>query len=267
MNNSRRSFLKYAGVAAAAVAATPVVRAVASSGGAAHGPEVGKLPTQKIAGRWAMVVDTRKLVKEADFEPLIEACHKVHNVPHLPDEKREEEIKWIWTDEFEHTFPEFMSRWPKGRVPTTLNKPYLLLCNHCEYPPCVRVCPTKATFQREDGIVLMDFHRCIGCRYCMAGCPYGARSFNFSDPRAYLPEEEINMEFPTRVQGVVEKCNFCAERLAKGLRPACVEASKGALLFGDLDDPSSEVSRAVRNNFVIRRKPELGTQPNVYYIV
>ena len=99
-----------------------------------------------------------------------------------------------------------------------------VLCNHCENPPCCRACPTKATFKREsDGIVLMDFHRCIGCRFCMAACPFGARSFNFRDPRPFV--KDTNPEFPTRMKGVVEKCNFCAERLAVGKLPACVEAS------------------------------------------
>ena len=139
------------------------------------------------------------------------------------------------------------------------------LCNHCEKAPCVRVCPTKATFKREDGIVLMDFHRCIGCRFCMAACPYGSRSFNFRDPRPFI--KETNLKFPTRTKGVVEKCNFCAERLAVGNIPACVEVSKGALTFGDLDDPESEVTRVLRNNYTIRRKPALGTGPSVFYIV
>ena len=101
----------------------------------------------------------------------------------------------------------------------------------------------------------------------MAGCPYGARSFNFADPREHLDMTKVNKAFPTRMIGVVEKCNFCAERLSEGQMPACVEASKGALMFGDLADPKSTVSRALRNNFVIRRKPGAGTQPNVYYII
>ena len=144
--------------------------------------------------------------------------------------------------------------------------PMLVLCNHCENPPCVRACPTKATFKREsDGIVLMDFHRCIGCRFCMAACPFGARSFNFRDPRPFIKEQ--NNEFPTRMKGVVEKCNFCAERLAVGKLPACVEASNGAIAFGDLDDPDSTVRDLLKHNYTIRRKQSLGTEPSVYYIV
>jgi molybdopterin-containing oxidoreductase family iron-sulfur binding subunit len=148
------------------------------------------------------------------------------------------------------------------------HRPYLVLCNHCQNPPCVRACPTKATFKRDsDGVVMMDMHRCIGCRFCMAACPYGSRSFNFKDPRLGLNEKEINLAFPRRMKGVVEKCNFCVERLALGQKPACVEASGGALLFGDLTDPDSEVRHALRENFTIRRKPSLGTEPCVYYIV
>ena len=99
----------------------------------------------------------------------------------------------------------------------------------------------------------------------MAACPYGSRSFNFRDPRPFIAEK--NPEFPTRTKGVVEKCNFCAERLAVGKMPACVEASKGAMAFGDLEDPESEVRELVKTNYTIRRKQSLGTSPSVYYIV
>ena len=129
----------------------------------------------------------------------------------------------------------------------------------------MRVCPTGATFRRDDGIVAMDDHRCIGCRYCMAGCPFGARSFNFKDPRPEIAE--INPTFPTRMRGVVEKCTFCSERLAVGKMPLCVEASEGAILFGDLGNPESDVRKTLAENFTIRRKPTLGTEPSVYYII
>jgi Fe-S-cluster-containing dehydrogenase component len=141
-----------------------------------------------------------------------------------------------------------------------------VLCNHCNNPPCVRVCPTKATFKRDsDGLVLMDFHRCIGCRFCMAGCPYGARSFNYRDPQPAIAEIQPN--FTPRTKGVVEKCNFCAERLARGEMPACVEASEGAAVFGDLNDPSSNVRKILAEQYAITRKPELGTYPSVFYII
>jgi molybdopterin-containing oxidoreductase family iron-sulfur binding subunit len=99
----------------------------------------------------------------------------------------------------------------------------------------------------------------------MAACPFGARSFNFRDPRDFIPK--INKKFPRRMKGVVEKCNFCAERLALGEMPACVEASEGKLTFGDLFDPESEVRELIRTHYTIRRKQTLGTEPSVYYIV
>jgi Fe-S-cluster-containing dehydrogenase component len=143
-----------------------------------------------------------------------------------------------------------------------------VLCNHCQNPPCVRVCPTKATYQRPDGIVMMDFHRCIGCRFCMAGCPYGSRSFNWRDPRGGLPAKMPNPAYPTRMKGVVEKCTFCSELLDKGEPPACVEACTEKLLaFGDLHDPATAVRALLKEHYTIRRKPNLGTQPQVYYIV
>jgi molybdopterin-containing oxidoreductase family iron-sulfur binding subunit len=118
---------------------------------------------------------------------------------------------------------------------------------------------------------MMDQHRCIGCRYCMAGCPFGARSFNWKDPKTtYWKENEPpNPTYPVRSKGVVEKCNLCAERLAAGQIPACVEAVQDtkAIVFGDLEDPNSEVRELLHEHFTIRRKPELGTNPNVYYIV
>jgi molybdopterin-containing oxidoreductase family iron-sulfur binding subunit len=113
---------------------------------------------------------------------------------------------------------------------------------------------------------MMDWHRCIGCRYCVAACPYGSRSFNWGDPRPYI--RELNPDFPTRTKGVVEKCTFCEERLAKGQMPACVEACKAkAMVFGDLNDPQSEVRKLLGSRYALRRKPELGTKPEVYYLV
>jgi molybdopterin-containing oxidoreductase family iron-sulfur binding subunit len=144
-------------------------------------------------------------------------------------------------------------------------RPLLTLCNQCDEPPCVRVCPTQATFKRDDGIVMMDFHRCIGCRFCMGGCPYGSRSFNFRDPEPYIAK--MNPEFPHRTRGVVEKCNFCVERIDQGLKPACVESCPSkAMTFGDLNDPTSEVRALMDEHATQRRKPELGTEPSVYYI-
>ncbi len=173
-----------------------------------------------------------------------------------------QEVKWIWTDTFDAAFPEQAMDLPAD---TLAKRPFLLLCNHCENPPCVRVCPTRATFKREDGIVVMDYHRCIGCRSCMSGCPYGARSFNFTDPQPFV--DSPNMKYPMRTRGVVEKCSFCVERLSKGKKPLCVEAANAAFLFGDLTDALSPVRKALENNIAVRRKPSLGTGPGVYYIL
>jgi molybdopterin-containing oxidoreductase family iron-sulfur binding subunit len=257
MENSRRSFLKLAGISALGLGTKPVLNAFASE---EHKAEIQQKPEAFKAKRWVMVIDTRKFESEEDFKPIIEACHKIHNVPELTTKRHE--IDWIWIDEFKHVFTNQEHEFVDERVK---HLPFLVLCNQCESAPCVRVCPTKATFQRDDGIVMMDFHRCIGCRFCMAACPYGSRSFNFRDPRPFIKEE--NKEFPTRMRGVVEKCNFCAERLAVGKKPACVEASNGAIAFGDLYDPDSEVRELLKNNYTIRRKPDIGTGPSIYYIV
>ncbi len=262
MEDSRRGFLILAGTSVVGLTTKPVLNAFAA-GQKKEKPEVGikKGHDALIAEHWGMVIDTRKFESAEDLEPIIEACHTAHNVPALENE--DHEIKWIWETHFHNAFPGLAQRYQDER---TEHLPFLVLCNHCENPPCCRVCPTKATFKREsDGIVLMDFHRCIGCRFCMAACPYGSRSFNFRDPRPFI--EETNKAFPTRMKGVVEKCNFCAERLALGKQPACVEASDGAIAFGDLSDPHSEVRELLKHNYTIRRKQGLGTEPSVYYIV
>ncbi|MCP4746976.1 MAG: 4Fe-4S dicluster domain-containing protein [Desulfobacteraceae bacterium] len=261
MKSSRRRFMKLAGAAALGLGAQPVIKAVAPASEESPQPVIRKGSNALPAEQWAMVIDTRRFHSAKDLEPLIEACHKIHNVPHLTNKNHE--IKWIWETHYHNAFPGNPNPYQSEEVE---HRPFMVLCNHCENPPCVRACPTKATFKREsDGIVLMDFHRCIGCRFCMAACPYGSRSFNFRDPRPFI--EETNPKFPTRMKGVVEKCNFCAERLAVGQKPACVEASNGAIVFGDLKDPHSEVRELLRENFTIRRKQNLGTEPSVYYIV
>jgi len=263
MKNSRRSFLKISGLSALSLSSLSIGNVLASSGGGTNTTPIGDTsvkPEALKAKKWAMVVDVKKLAENKRYEACIEICHKIHNVPNMPNKRHE--VKWVWEDEFKHVF----TGQDHEHIPEEFKEiPFLVLCNHCENPSCVQACPTKATFKRDDGIVLMDFHRCIGCRFCMAACPYGSRSFNFFDPRPFI--EEVNSEFPTRMKGVVEKCNFCAERLAKGQQPACVEVSEGALIFGDLDDHESEVSQILKKRFAIRRKPHLGSGPQVYYLV
>ncbi|WP_320171375.1 sulfate reduction electron transfer complex DsrMKJOP subunit DsrO [Maridesulfovibrio sp.] len=260
MKQSRRNFLKFAGLSAAGLCLAPTAAAMAS-GGTGTGAHAVVNKNALHAERWAMVIDTRKLNTEEAIEALAETCHHIHNVPKIDSVQ---DVKWLWPASYSEAFPEQENNFPSEAQE---KRSFPLLCNHCEQPSCVRVCPTKATFKRADGIVAMDYHRCIGCRYCMAACPFGSRSFNFMDPRTHLDMDKINMKFPTRMRGVVEKCNFCVERLAEGEMPACVEKSNGAILFGDLQNPDSPVRQALRENFTIRRKPAAGTEPGVYYII
>jgi Fe-S-cluster-containing dehydrogenase component len=257
MKIDRRTLLKVGGLILAGFTIKPAIDVFSKM----DLPEASS-PLEPLASkRWAMAIDLKKCWSLEGCTDCIAACHRTHNVPDLGLPK--EEIKWIWEAPFGKVFPEQEGEFMEEGTP---EKPVLLLCNHCDNPPCVRYCPTKATWRREDGIVMMDYHRCIGCRYCMAGCPYGSRSFNWRDPRPFI--KKLNPEFPTRTRGVVEKCNFCEERLSQGLSPACVASCKeGALLFGNLKDPRSEIRKALQNRYLLQRFPELGTKPKVYYIL
>jgi molybdopterin-containing oxidoreductase family iron-sulfur binding subunit len=273
-DQGRRSFLKVAGLAAVGAVGGSTVVAWARS-------------QQQKTGRkqWAMVIDVKACLREEGCTKCIEACHRTHNVPDVsqprygvkPEDVKLRELKWIWKEPYEGVFPdqqhEFTARDLAG-VPVTI------LCNHCERPPCVRVCPTQATWKREsDGIVMMDMHRCIGCRYCMVGCPYGSRSFNWMTPwpRPFGDHSPAppNKNYPTRMKGVVEKCTFCSERLVQAERrgehsytPVCVEVCPAkAMHFGDVGDDKSEIVDLLERVHSIVRKPALGTGPQVYYIV
>jgi molybdopterin-containing oxidoreductase family iron-sulfur binding subunit len=262
MSINRRDFLKIAGISTIAVGGTALA-GVLRKGALLEAAQTAPNPDALTGKRWGIAIDMSKLKSEETIKKVTEACHRIHNVPDFSNTK--DEVKWIWTETFEHSFP---GQEHKFMAEDMKHKPFLLLCNHCDNPACVRVCPTKATFKRSDGIVMQDMHRCIGCRFCMAACPFGARSFNYKNPRlAKNLQEYMNPEFPTRTIGVVEKCTFCYERLAKGLKPACVEESNGALVFGDLEDPASEIRNILASKHTIRRKPELGTEPNIYYII
>ncbi|MFC1735939.1 sulfate reduction electron transfer complex DsrMKJOP subunit DsrO [Candidatus Hydrogenedentota bacterium] len=251
MSLNRRDFLRAAGFATLGLAGVSFASEKQTSG-----------------KRWAMAVDIKKCKASEGCTECSTACHYVHNVPEIQEKRHE--VKWIWTESYGRVFDNHENPYVNEKL-KALSIP--VLCNHCENPSCVRVCPTKATFKRKDGIVAMDFHRCIGCRYCMAACPYGSRSFNWFDPRGVDTNgkpfiREVYGKFPTRTKGVVEKCNFCIERLVRGNDPACVEkCPNGALVFGDVNDPGSDIRKALANSHATRRTPELGTDPQVYYVV
>lgn len=154
-------------------------------------------------------------------------------------------------------------------------------CQHCEHAPCVSVCPVGASYYRDDGLVVMDYDRCIGCRYCQVACPYGARTFNwetFTGPNPNVPQwGEPDIE--RRPRGVVEKCTFCVQRIDRGLAagmvpgvdraatPSCVNACPNdARFFGDLNDKDSPASLALAGSYAVQLKEELGTMPRVYYL-
>jgi Fe-S-cluster-containing dehydrogenase component len=157
-----------------------------------------------------------------------------------------------------------------GKYPNASMDFLPLLCMHCENPACVEVCPTGASYKRPDGIVVVDYDQCMGCRYCETACPYDARTI-VDEIRPYYPEfgstpyEEVM--YQKHQAGVVEKCNFCVERVAQGQEPACVTTCPAyARHFGDLDDPNSEVSKLIAQRHGYQLKPELGTEPSVYYL-
>jgi tetrathionate reductase subunit B len=200
--------------------------------------------------KWGMVIDLTKC--REGCTACMAACRSENNVALHGDKKWDNH--WIRKVRVKPTDGE-----------AAAEKEVILLCNHCDKPPCAQVCPVQATYKRDDGIVIVDHHRCIGCRYCMIACPYNARQFNFADNEAWP-----NKEHPRRSHGVAEACTLCAHRLDIGKIPACVEACSNiganALLVGDMNDPDSEVSRLIATSAVKRLREDLGTEPKVHYI-
>jgi molybdopterin-containing oxidoreductase family iron-sulfur binding subunit len=158
---------------------------------------------------------------------------------------------------------------PSGTYPDVSLAYQATNCFHCDNPPCVKACPVAATYKRPDGIVAVDYDRCIGCRYCMVACPYNNRVFNWRAPQQDPPPNVAPVgEVPARPKGVVEKCTFCTHRVTKGYRPRCVIACPvGARTFGDLADPNSDVSILVRQRPGYVVFPERGTKPSVHYLL
>ena len=258
LNITRRDFLKYAGLGGTGI----IIAKLAANGWISPLDAINASASDPVAEaqskhRWAMVIDQGKCI---GCNYCTYACKAANDIPG--------DAQW--------TTLSVEGQTSKG--PTYLARP----CMHCENAPCVEVCPVKATFHRADGLVAMDYAKCIGCRYCEVACPYGARIFNWQDPtklpNPYVPKWGVP-EVPRRPRGVVEKCTFCAQRIDRGLvngqmpgvdhdaTPACVNACPvGARQFGDLNDPNSPVSRALAQRRSFRLREDLGTAPRVYYL-
>ena len=192
--------------------------------------------TKGVAGvkRYGMVIDLRKCI---GCMSCMVACKAEFGVP-----------MGVWRTGVKAA--------DKGSYPNTKRIFMPRLCNHCDYPVCVRNCPTQATYKNKDGFVLQRYNRCIGCRTCMVACPYNARHL--------IPAKRTDDKLPKQVVG---KCTFCIHRVKKGLVPACVQACVGgARIFGDMNDPDSEVAKLASRETLTVLKPELGTSPSVSYI-
>ena len=224
--------------------------------------------------RWGMVID---LDKCTGCQSCTIACWQENNIPHGSPEEQAQRREIYWNRVLAVS---------RGQYPNARIELIPMPCMHCENPPCVTVCPAKATYRRDDGIVIQNFRRCIGCRYCLVACPYNARSFNFKDQVAeeyHRPDPPPTREsrepwpFPRRTRGVVEKCTFCFHRIDRAIRenkkigvevvPACVEACPSqARAFGDLDDPESPVAKLMVARTAFRLREELGTNAKVFYL-
>jgi Fe-S-cluster-containing dehydrogenase component len=256
----RRDFLVLGGTAVGSIVAAQVLTTGVLSpfGGLKQRQVTGDEAPEKASSEyhWGMVINLQKCI---GCEYCQRSCSATNDV--LDDKP------WniVVEDQMENGSTFFFSR----------------PCLHCQDAPCVEVCPVQATYHREDGLVMMDYDRCIGCRYCEVACPYDARKFNWaerSDVNPYVPTWGTP-EVPRRPRGVVEKCTFCVHRIDAGLEagltpgidrdatPACVNACPvGARIFGNLKDENSKVAQAIANNPTIRLREELGTEPSVYYI-
>ena len=237
-DQGRRAFLVQ-GAAATGLAVAPGVML--------YGIAEARAPDEPVSSqtRWGMLVDTSKCASGCDA--CVQACATENGL--TGHGRPETDAQWIRKVELRNK--------ETGKVHSLP-----MLCQHCEHPPCVDVCPTGASFRRADGIVLVDKHICIGCRYCMMACPYKARSFvheDLTDQKPYAP----------RGKGTVESCTFCVHRTDAGRSPACVEAcaaeGHGAMLFGDLKDPNSEIAQRVAAYATTEVRADLGLNTGVRY--
>lgn len=238
VNQSRREFLGTTAVATAGLAVAPGVMLIDM----AHGRAPEEAASSSI--RWGMLVDTNKC--DSGCTDCVTACNTENG---LSGATSETDSQWIRKVELKDM-----------RSGKTASLP--MMCQHCAEPPCVDVCPTGASFKRADGIVLVDKHICIGCRYCVMACPYKARSF------VHEALTEQNPDVP-RGKGVVESCTMCVHRVDKGQTTACAEActkaGHDAILFGDLNDANSEISKRVSTYATKQVRADLGLNTGVRY--
>ena len=237
---SRRGFI---GIAAAGTAGL----GVAALAPGLHLIEVSQANTPGAGAsskvRWGMLIDSNKCKTGCDA--CVTACNTENGINETVKDARQGS-QWIRKIDLKD---------PKTGVQQSLP----MLCQHCANPPCVDVCPTGASMKRADGIVLVDRHICIGCRYCMMACPYKARSF------VHQPLTEQNPEVP-RGLGCVESCTFCVHRVDKGQKPACVESCpEGAMTFGDLNDPNSEIAQRLAKEKSTQVRADLRLDLGVRY--
>ena len=231
----------------------------------AYGAAVKVADTPAIPGvQFAYALDISRCI---GCRRCVYACVEENN------QSRDPQVHWIRVHamekekgvDFQHSDPYYE---PK-EVPEPGRFYVPVACQQCENPPCVKVCPVGATWKEEDGIVVVDYDWCIGCRYCMAACPYGARHFNWAEPT--IPKGELNpathyLGNRPRRKGVVEKCTFCIQRTRNGRYPACVEVCPvGARKFGNLLDPESEIRYIIEKKRILVLKEDLNTVPRFFY--
>lgn len=237
-DTSRRKFL---GTSAAAVAGMTIAPGVLLHTPAQARPLDEPASSDK---RWGILIDTNQCADGCN--DCVTAC-KTYNA---------------WGKNEIHSSPEQQAQWIRKvelKDPNTGYQQSLpVMCQHCETPPCVDVCPTGASMKRADGIVLVDKHICIGCRYCMMACPYKARSFIHEELHGQVTNAP-------RGKGTVESCTMCVDRVDAGKNPACVEACSRAMVFGDLMDPTSEISKRLKQFGGKQIRADLGLNPGVRY--